>query len=306
MELSYSRISTFKRCFKKYQYRYVKGLRKKEQAAPPRMGSMGHRALEEKLKGNDWKKAIIDYWREEMNGIPEQFIDEESKEEIELVTKVVERYFKKYGFFRSEDEFDLIEPEKKFKVKIPTTDNYLIGYMDRVIKVPNEGIWLVDHKFTTQDPKNKIKHLELNEQIDYYIWAMSKQFPEETILGAIWNAIKLDLPTVPKPIKSGKRLTKRKMATDYETYYQAILDNGFDPKDYEDYLYKLKHQDDKFFQREWIERDSYELKQIENELINLSNIIGNVNLDIRSRNMGQCYWDCPYEQLCLVEKKGGD
>jgi hypothetical protein len=306
MEISYSRISTIKRCFRKYHYRYEKGLRRIEQASPPRMGSMGHKALEEKWRGNDWRQAIIDYWREEMNGIPEQFIDEESKEEIELVTKVVERYFNKYDYYRSPDEKDLIEPELRFSVEIPGTDNKLMGYMDKVIEVPNEGIWLIDHKFTTQSPKTKTEHLELNEQIDYYTWAMSQMFPNKTIMGAIWNVIRLDLPTVPQPIKSGKRLSKAKMTTDYETYYQAILDNGFDPEDYEKYLTRLKHEDDKFFKREWIDRDAYELKNIEKELVAMSNLIEHIDKNIRSRSMGQCSWDCPYQQLCLVDKKGGD
>ena len=306
MEISYSRMSTLKRCFRKYYYRYEKGLRKIEQASPPRMGSMGHKALEEKWKGNDWKQAIIDYWRKEMNGIPEQFIDEDSKKEIELVTKVVERYLNQYDYYRSPDEIDLIEPELRFSVDIPGTDNKLMGYMDKVIEVPGEGVWLIDHKFTTKSPKTKTEHLELNEQIDDYTWAVSKMFPDKNIMGAIWNVIKLDLPTVPQPIKNGKRLSKAKMTTDYKTYYQAILDNSYNPNDYEDYLRRLKSEDDKFFKREWIDRDAYELKNIEKELVAVSNLINHVDKDIRSRNMGQCYWDCPYKQLCLVDKKGGD
>ena len=306
MELSYSRIGTWKRCFRKFYYKYKLGLKTKEKPSPPRLGSMGHAALEAKEKGRDWEQAIVDYWKEEIGGIPEKFIDEDSKEEIDLVKKVVQRYLNQYDYYRSEDEYDLIEPETKFKVKIPETDDYLIGYMDKIIKVPGEGIWLVDYKFTSKDPSKKIQHLELNEQIDYYIWAMSKKFPEENIMGAIWDVISLRLPTVPQPIKSGKRLTKRKMTTDYETYYQAILDNGFDPADYKDYLRKLKYQDNPFFQRGMIDRDIYELNNIQKELISVSNMMNRTNYDIRSRAMGRCSWDCPYQQLCLVDKKGGD
>jgi hypothetical protein len=131
-------------------------------------------------------------------------------------------------------------------------------------------------------------------------------FPDETIQGAIFQAIKLDLPTVPKPIKSGKRLTKRAMSTDYKTYYQAIIDNGFDPDDYAEKLLELKYQSSPFFQFDWINRGKTELQKIERELIEVVKAMDYTSQHIRNRSTGRCSWDCDYKELCLTEKKGGD
>jgi len=292
-----------------YNYKYIQGLRCKKYYPAPSMGSLGHKGLELWMKGEDWKAGMKEYWTEKMESIPEQFIPDETKEDFELVMKVMERLTSVHDYYRSEDEFDFIEPETKFEVNIPTTNDTLIGYMDRVIKVPNEGLWLVDYKFTTGSVESKLKNLELKEQIDYYVWALKQQFPDEIVQGAIFHAIALDLPTVPQPIKSGKRLTKRQMKTDYETYYRAIIDNGFDPDDYGNMLMKLQHQDDPFTQYEWINRGRVELQKIEKELVQVAKAIKETTKytpDIRNRTAGRCSWDCDFKELCLTEKKGGD
>jgi len=309
MYLSYSKIGTWKRCWKKFNYKYIQGLKTKKYSAAPSMGSLGHKGLEKWIQGEDWKVGMKEYWKDQLDNIPEKFIPDEIKEDYDLVMKVMKRLTSVHDYYRCEDEFDFIEPETRFEVKIPTTNDTLVGYMDRVIKVPNEGLWLVDYKFTTGSVDSKLKNLELKEQIDYYIWALKQQFPDEIIQGAIFHAIALDIPTIPQPIKSGKRLTKRQMKTDYDTYYRAIIDNGFDPIDYEDKLTELKYQDDPFTQFDWINRGSVELQKIEKELIQVTKAIKETikyTPDIRNRRAGRCGWDCDFKELCLTEKKGGD
>lgn len=300
-ELSYSRIATWKRCWKKYHYRYVDGLRLKRAPKKPRMGRLAHEGLKAKWDGEDWEEHI----KEEI-GMPESLIPDEDLKDLQLVIDVLHRYFEHRGCFRCPDEVDLIEPETRFSVPIPGTGSNLMGYMDKVIKVPGEGVWLIDHKFTTLSPEKKLEKLELNEQIDYYIWALTQMFPDEIIIGAMFNVVRLKLPAKPEPIKSGKRLSKAKITTDYQTYYNAILEHDFDPKDYQKMLMKLEHQKSPFFQRGWIDRDDFEITQIGRELQQVAFEIPKTSNDIRTRNTGQCSWDCDYKDLCLTEKKGGD
>ena len=305
MDLSYSKIGTWKRCWKKFHYKYINGLRLKTKPRKPRMGILAHEGLLAKWKGEDWEAKIEEVFYDVL-GMPKSLVPDEDKEDIELVKKVLKRYFAHRTHFRSKDEKDLIEPETKFSIPIPNTNIDLIGYMDKVIKVPNEGIWLIDHKFTTLAPEKKLEKMELNEQIDYYIWALTQMFPDEKVIGAIFNVVRLKLPTEPQPIKSGKRLSKAKITTDYETYANAISKHGFDPEDYGDILTKLEHQDSPFFRRGWIDRDSYEIQEIGRELQALAFEIPKTTNDIRSRDTTKCNWDCDYEDLCLTEKKGGD
>lgn len=291
---------------KRYFYKYVNGLTPKITPSLPRQGTMGHEGLRAEWAGEDWEKAIDECWKENIKSMPKNLISDEEKAEKDLIKKIVERYFEHHEYFRRPNEKDLIEPETRFSVPIPNTEWNLMGYMDKVIEVPGEGVWLVEHKFTSTSLDRYFDNLEMKEQIDYYTWALTKMFPEKTIMGCIYNGILLDTPTVPKPIKSGKRLSKRKMKTDYETYYNAIIDNDFDPADYEKQLLKLKNQDNPFFQTEWCDRDKIELEKIERELMWLAFEIEKTTFPIRTRAMDRCSWDCDYKQLCLVEKKGGD
>jgi len=309
--VSYSEISNWKRCWLRHKYRYIDGLKLKEKPRLPRLGTMGHEGLRAFWEGKDWEKAIRRAWREGLGSFPAGMLEtEEEQENLELVIRVVERYINQFDYFRTHNEYDLIEPETEFEVDIPGTDFQFIGIKDRVIKVPGEGIWLVEHKFTTRDLESFFDDLELDEQIDYYSWAISKLFPDEKMMGCIYNAIRLKLPTKPKPIKSGKRLSKRKMITDYETYMEAIRENGFDPADYAEQLEKLKNQPNPFFQTEWIKRSQAELKTIEEELIHTAQEIDRVyrgeTFPIRNMSSGRCSWDCSYEDLCLCEKRGGN
>ncbi|MFW5891001.1 MAG: PD-(D/E)XK nuclease family protein, partial [bacterium] len=64
LKLSYSKISTWKRCKKKFFYKYVEGIKPKKKSLAPRLGGMGHIGLETYYKGGDWKQAIKEYWEE--------------------------------------------------------------------------------------------------------------------------------------------------------------------------------------------------------------------------------------------------
>ena len=236
LEISFSRIGTWKRCLKRYFYKYVDRLSPKKRPRLPRMGNMGHEALFAHYNNEDWRKAIEKVWDEQLGNYPFPITDEQ-KEEKEFIEKIVERYLDQHKYFRHPNEFDFIEPETRYSVPIPNINGVnLMGYMDKIIKVPGEGLWLIEHKFTTVGLEKFVENLELKEQIDYYIWAMKQMFPDEKVMGCIFNVIRLKLPGVPNVLKNGKRLSKAKITTDYDTYYNAIIENDFDPAVYQDML----------------------------------------------------------------------
>jgi len=303
--LSSSKIGTWKRCWRKYWYKYVRNLVPKKKPRLPSMGILGHEGLRAYWKGEDWKESVEELFKSEFKSMPKALWEEEYEDDLQLVIGVLERYFDQIKCYRSKKEQDLVPPETRFEVPIKF-DTTLIGYLDKVIEVPGEGVWLIDHKFTSNDPETKLEKMELNEQLDYYTWALTKLFPDKTVMGAVFNVVRLKLPAKPEPIKSGKRLSKAKITTDYQTYYDAILEYGFDPNDYQKMLLKLKHQKSPFFRREWTDRDEFELREIGRELEQLAVEIPKTTFPIRHRAADRCSWDCEFEDLCLAEKKGGD
>ncbi len=307
--LSYSKIGRFKRCRQKYWWHDVERIRPKQRPAPPRMGTMAHEGVAAFLKGEDWKAAIADCFQKEIKGMPLEAID---YGEADLVTEVLDRWIKQFRYFRSPDEKLFRAPEAKFEVIIPTpngtsTHTTLIGYWDLVINIPGEGLWIVDHKFTTGSLDGIFQNLELDEQWDYYLWALHQMYGERyKIMGAIHNGIRLKLPGKPAVLKDGTRLSQAKIETDYETYMEAILESGFDPSDYQEMLNRLKLEPNRFNQTEWTYRSPEEIKQAGEELYWIAREVREAKYPTRTRSVGRCSWDCPYKSLCICKWKGGD
>ena len=212
------------------------------------------------------------------------------------------RWIGQFTCFRHPDEKLFVPPEYKFEVNIKTPAGYsthtrLIGYLDLVIEVPGEGLWIVDNKFTKNTLDNLMRDLELDEQLDYYLWALSQLFPEKKVMGAIFNGIKMKLPAEPALLKDGTRLSKAKIETDYETYLTAIKRHGLNPDDYAEMLLFLKNQPDPFVKVEWIDRSPRELEKIGEELYWISQEFRSIQYPTRTRMARQCSWDCPYTGL---------
>lgn len=315
LRLSSSKIATLKRCSKKYYFRYVEKLQPRITKAPPRLGTMVHDGLRAHWMGEDPNAAIEFAWKQGIAGFPFE-LQAEDTENYNLAVNVVNRWIQRHKYFRSPDEYDYLPPEYRFSVVIPTpgrkskSHTELIGYFDRVIMVPGEGIWLVEHKSTEQSLDGFFENLDLHEQLDYYLWALDYKFGKhQPVMGAIVNGIKLKMPKKPDVLKSGDRLSKAKIETDYETYLQAILENGFDPADYTEQLERLSLIPDPFMRTEWIDRGREHLRNIEEELYWISREVRQslkLGSFTRTRSTGRCGWDCEYKELCLASLKGGD
>jgi hypothetical protein len=283
------------------------GLSPKEFIEKLELGSYGHELLEAWYNGKDWRKASEEYWKEKTKNMfeEEMYQFEEVRADAELI---MERYVARYAEQRS--RWDIIGVEQEFEVIIPTHKGYpsqsrLYGIFDMVIQDELDNIWLVDHKITSRDIEKTDNDLVQDQQVNYYIWALNKMMDGGKVSGIIYNMLRSKTPTVPRVLKSGKSLSRAKnIDTDYETYRQAIIDNGFDVADYSEMLTHVKENTKPFFTQLNSYRNEHELKVIEKELYDVSK-------DIRQgrifRNQtSNCSWDCPYRELCVMDMKGAD
>jgi len=309
--VSYSMLSTFKRCRNKFKYRYIDKLEPKEKPIAPSKGSAIHAGLEHYFSNNYDKMGAIKIAEEKFKAALEDYpfpIEDEILNEIEETKNIISRwitYFEREmgGYFRSPDE-KVVAVEKHFKYPL-AKDIVFHGYFDLVINVPNEGLWIIDHK-TTKHLDNLFDNLDLDEQMDYYLWVANKLF-RKPVVGIIYNGISTKVPSKPKILKNGG-ISKAKIVTDYQTYYNTLVENGLNPKDYKEILDNLK-QINPFFKVEMSFRTETEIENIGRDLAaSIKEIIlaKEHNLFTRTRSTGRCIWDCAYKNLCIAEYKGED
>lgn len=187
---------------------------------------------------------------------------------------------------------------------------WLVGRFDMVVKDYDDWYWILDHK-SSKDKLNS-DQLTLDDQMTMYMWALSQILamwqPEyaEKIAGCYYNVLRKKLPRVPPVLKDGKSLSKAKdIDTTYEVYLQAIIDNGFDPEDYQQILEYLQRQPNTFFQREKVRRNVYEIANAGNLL--LLEAIDMLNAPyIYPHFTWDCRWKCDFKELCLTMNRHDD
>ncbi|MDI6840471.1 MAG: PD-(D/E)XK nuclease family protein [bacterium] len=302
--LSYTQIKTWKRCRQKWFYRYVRGLVPKERVKKIELGNYGHALLEAHYRGEDLSEVSNKYWLEQTeNMFQEEMLEfEEVRQQAE---QLVGCYIKHYG---KEEPWKIYAVEEHFTTNIPTpkgnkSQSALQGVLDLVVEDGTNEIWLVDHKFTSIDLDKYEENLVLDEQANYYLWALAEMLNNHSaVAGIIFNLVRTKLPTVPQLLKKGGLSKAKNIDTDVETYLQAIKDNKLNPKDYADFLTHVRDNEKPFFKRHYVHRTPEEIAEVGAELYEISR-------DMRGcrvfRNATKdCSWDCPYRELCIMEYKG--
>ena len=125
-----------------------------------------------------------------------------------------------------------------------------------------------------------------------------------------YNYIRTKAPVIPTLLKKGGLSKRKNIDTDYDTYYQAIIDNGLNPQDYEDILNSLKGNEDKFFIRRKLPKSKHLVSEIVKDIITcglqMKQAIDNPNYRYVRNFTRDCSWDCEYYNLCYSELMGND
>lgn len=296
---SHSKLKTWRRCHKAYDYKYIQKLRKRTKSKALYVGSMVHEAMEAVFKGEDHEKVFSDY-QEEFN----KLFDEERVEldgSIELSRAMVEGYFNKYPV----EDLEVIDVEMEFEQEI-ADDIVLEGKIDLIATDKKGHIrkpMIYEHKTCAKVPGESAR------MSDYQSLAYWEVLDREGIKtsGVVWDYLRKKIPVVPEPLKSGKGLSKAKgIDTTYEVYAKAIEDNGFDLEDYRDILENLQLRDDSFFIRIPMPVNRNMAAMAMEDLVSAAKqakILGGIATD---RNLTRdCSW-CDYYNLCQSEIRGLD
>lgn len=275
------------------------------------------------LRGDEIPKVTKDTLEDQLDLALEK-ADEDFKKEFKEVNALGRSMLEGYVTWSSKEDYSsdagfqkVLYTEKEFCVIITNEgepyrfidaegqewEMWLVGRLDMVVLDWDNRIWILDHK-TSKDKLDKTK-LVLDDQMTMYIWA-AQQILGIEIEGCYYNVLRKKLPRVPEPLVSKKGLSKAKsIDTTYDVYYQAIVENGFNPEDYRDILEHLMNTPNTFFERAKVRRNQHEILVAGHFL--LQEAVDMLNDPfIYPHSTWDCNWKCDYKELCHAINRNDD
>lgn len=264
-------------------------LEKKLKPGPLQRGVVIHECLENWNNGKSWKKPLEAYKKEFYENT-----FEEERVELGDIPQMVQELLEAYTHFYTEEEFEYLQNELHFELPL-TKDIAIQGYIDSIVEDGRGRIWSMETKTYARTPDRDF--LLFNPQSATYIWAL-KQLgynPE----GMIWNIIKAKEPTKPKLTKKTKKLSVAKLDSTPYTVRKGIIELGFNPRDYQDFI--DKHDYDSFFYRHAIRLNKNVVKSIIEDTRSTAIEIYERGGELKDKNLGRdCSW-CSYKSICQAE-----
>ena len=313
ISLSYSQISTFKDCRRKWYLSYVLGYSPKMTSPKLVLGKLVHSALESFYKGGDIEKAYDQALISEIEKLKKEFpfADEEFEaylneleDELNLGREMVRNY-KAYAEVNDPKLINkVISTELRKEVKLKYSVK-ILGYMDMIFQDRYGMCWIMEHKTANAISTD---HLVLDEQASIYTMLAEKIFNLK-FAGIYYNFIKKAVPQKPSLLKNGTLSKAKNSNITYETYMQAIKENNFNVADYNDILEYYSSQEQGFIRRIPVVRNESEKKEIAQRIQLVARDIKKAQNDIKMiypHPTRDCSWKCQFRDVCIEMNNGGD
>lgn len=305
LQVSHSRIKTWRRCQMQHHYRYYQGLRKKVSALPLFVGTGIHAMLEAQVTRGDWKTEMTSF-RSDFNRM---FAEERAElgDVPGMVEGVVTGYFKHY-----ENDGLLYVPrhrgaknEIKVVVDLDSHTRFL-GYIDNFPQDSEGRNWVLDHKTCKSIPDENSRFADL--QLLMYVWLLPQLgYPKPD--GVIWDYIKKKAPTEPEQLKAGGLSRSAKIDSTYAVY-MATVDRLLGPEarpEYEEFAQTLKGREEKFYRRIYLPvNNSTMVDNVVRDVLSSAEEIRQAGPKAMVRNMTRDCNFCSYYSLCQAEVRGLD
>lgn len=244
-------------------------------------------------------------------------------EELDSMSKGMLNYYTEW--LKTRDEFQTYwhdgvpQVEVQFQIPIPIDPEIVkaAGYdevryqgtIDRVCVDEHGRLWLLDYKTAKQF---NISHLDLDSQITSYCWAGSVLYPGQDIAGFIYQQHKKNLPSIPKPLQSGRLSVAKNQSTTWRLYkmgLEALYGDVANCTAQElEYLNSLAAQEgpegDAMIRRDFVFRSEYQIASEGANIIEEVKDMLDPNLREYPNPTRDCSWDCDFMNVCLMRNDG--
>ena len=305
--VSFTEVDTYRRCAKRWEYRYKFGLKRKRKAMRLYKGEILHEMLNAHIKGRMMRGKytgpdpwdVLDEYEEKYGTYFEEEREEYGVDLVSDCGAIFEGYLRKWR----KDPLRYEASEENVYFDLPGKLPRFVGFIDKIALDEQDRRWIMDHKFVERIPTAEDRFAEL--QLLLYVWAWNQTHRDTPIDGIMWDYARSKAPRVPEPLKSGKGLSKAKnIDTDVYTYQKAIADNNFNPNDYADILKHLEGKEDTFYERVPLPAPSAAMiDEVTQDFLQSSAEIqmkkgkGNLNRCARTMNPFNCN-TCEFRPVC--------
>lgn len=298
--INQSQLKTWRRCAKEWDFHYKQRLEPRVKPRPITLGLWGHRMLETHYLQGDWRIGYNEYLEKYNNLFDEEreLLDAKGK-----LPDLLRRIMRGYLWYYKDERIKVHVIEKSFEIVVGGVR--FKGRIDWLIETIDDGrLWVGDHKWVSSIPDQSEFHA-MDVQLMLYPYAVEKAWGIE-VAGVMWNYIRSRPATVPQMTQRGA-ISRRKIVTDYPTARKFLIDNGYDPKDFSDYLRPLRASSP-FLKRYWLPREDHVTKQIMRESVWTGREINAAMEDPKkiTRNITRDCNRCSYVALCRADLEGGD
>lgn len=299
--LTHSRLATFRSCPRKHYLRYEIGLRREITSHPIRVGSGFHEALDARAKGLDVEAAI-------------DAVMEDPYEKA-LVAAMYATYLERWA----DQDLEVIASELPFDLPIinpetgaPTPLFRKQGVIDRIVKLPDGRLALMENKTTSRDfapGEDYWVRLHLDPQLSIYIIAARESgYDVETVLYDVMRRPlqRPKMATAPEKIRYKKRTKAQVEAElpedDLSLVYANVRLEDETPEEYASRVAEAIRADhDRYFARIEIARLDQDLQDCRDEMWQQQQAVRAAQKMGRwYRNPGACFepFACDYLHVC--------
>ena len=312
--ISFSEVSSYRRCPKQWEYRYLKRIKRKFKGVRLLRGEILHEMLNayvnsKIIKGYDGNDPwdVLEEYAEKFGA----YFEEERDMHGDIIGdcgKIFEGYLRKYRKDPLTYEASEIKVELDLsKLGSGAINVTFIGFIDKIARDAQDRRWIVDHKFLKSIPTADDRFAEL--QLLLYVWAYGMENPKDKLDGVCWDYARAKAPTEPEVLKSGELSKRKNLDCDPYTYLKVIRRERLDAKQYVDMLELLEGKEDTFFERVFLPKPST------NMIIEVVNDFLQTAAEIQAkRDGGRCARSmstfncntCEFRTLCEAEVRGLD
>lgn len=308
--LTYSALSSFQHCRRKYEYRYLRGLKPMETPEALSLGSTVHEALEVwfakpntpwsiKANAEFRKAAAIDMV------LSHNELDNQNLLKAEAM---IDGYIQRYPTER----FEVVDVELPFKTRIfnPRTNFPMhhydyAGKIDAVVRLDGK-LYILEHKTTSRIDDAYMSRIAIDSQIALYAQALERVLGER-VHGAIYDV--LQKPSIRMKIaetdeefearrqaliaksKTGKTSAKQRSGETEDEFYTRCMTECSKPESY--------HREIVQFDKESLDATRIDLIKIVHDMHTAK------KADAYYRNTSSCTkWGRPCEYLPLCKANG--
>ncbi len=312
--ISFSEVSSYRRCPKQWEYRYLKRIKRKFKGVRLLRGEILHEMLNayvnsKIIKGYDGNDPwdVLEEYADKFGA----YFEEERDMHGDIIGdcgKIFEGYLRKYRKDPLTYEASEIKVELDLsKLGSGAINVTFIGFIDKIARDAQDRRWIVDHKFLKSIPTADDRFAEL--QLLLYVWAYGMENPKDKLDGVCWDYARAKAPTEPEVLKSGELSKRKNLDCDPYTYLKVIRRERLDAKQYVDMLELLEGKEDTFFERVFLPKPST------NMIIEVVNDFLQTAAEIQAkRDGGRCARSmstfncntCEFRTLCEAEVRGLD